>query len=82
MNDHQRAKTYLQQSRDLSMGRAWTAKKELDEKERTVFVESCILLYKAMIREILVMMYIDPQRAARMCSIARKRALDGSLRQL
>lgn len=80
MKDNQRAKPVLKVCREISMGRSWTAKNELGENQLTIFAEACILLYKALLTEATNMMKKSPQHAGRICSIARKRALDGMVK--
>ncbi|KAF2882661.1 hypothetical protein ILUMI_23525 [Ignelater luminosus] len=74
--DPDRAKEELIAARQLSTGKPWTAKKEIGYKQDTVLIESCILLYKALLAEAKEVMKYDPLKAARICAIARKRAND------
>lgn len=76
--DSDRAKEELIAARQLSTGKPWTAKKEIGYKQETIFVESCILLYRALLAEAKEVMKCDPLKAARICAIARKRANDGN----
>lgn len=72
------AKYYLNESRKLSMEMPWTAAKILNTKEDTVFIESCVLLFKAKLSEAKNMLNSDPLEALRMCNLAKIRAAEGN----
>lgn len=77
MLEPEKAKEHLSTSRQLSTGKSWTAKREMGYHQDTIFVESCILLYKALLKEAKQILTYEPLKAARVCAIARKRAADG-----
>lgn len=77
MRDPQRASVYLKQSREISMGKSWTAKKELGGAQHTVFTESCTFLYRALLEEAKGLINASPSKGQRICTIARRRANDG-----
>lgn len=78
MRDPQRASTYLKQSREISMGKSWTAKRELEGAQHTIFTESCTFLYRALLEEAKGLINVSPSKGQRICTIARRRANDGT----
>ncbi|KAK5643682.1 hypothetical protein RI129_007527 [Pyrocoelia pectoralis] len=76
MGDWEKAKSLLIESRALSIGSTWSARRELGSNQETLFVESCILLYKILLIEAKEAMKYDPLKGARICTLAQKRALD------
>ncbi|XP_031339636.1 uncharacterized protein LOC116168108 [Photinus pyralis] len=76
MNDYEKAKLLLMESRALSNGSTWSARRELGPYQDSLFVEACILLYRILLIEAKQTMKSDPLKAARICILAQKRALD------
>lgn len=77
MADAEQAKEKLIISRQLSMGKSWNAKHQLQCNQDTIFTESCILLCKSLLAEARKILSVDALKASRICVIARKRAADG-----
>lgn len=64
--------------RDKSAGRSkWNANEELGVQEDNLFIESCKLLYRAMLIFAKTIVDDDPMAAAKICQIAQNRAQDG-----
>lgn len=77
VRDDLHAEHYLKLAREISMGKSWTAKIELGPDQHTIFTESSVLICKALLMQAKKIMDTHPQYAASICTIARKRALDG-----
>ncbi|RZB40824.1 hypothetical protein BDFB_013893 [Asbolus verrucosus] len=69
-------KYYLELARDMSIGKSWNCRKILDAKQDTVFMESCSLLYQALIEEARNLISTDPLKAIEVSLVARKRAAE------
>lgn len=68
---------YLEMSREIATGKSWTCKKILPKIEQdTIFIESCILIYTALIEEARMVMKYHPAKAIDLCTLARKRAAE------
>lgn len=79
-NCNESAKEHLLMSRKISKGMSWSAKKvlKIEGKQQNIFTESCYLLYNIHENEAKNIKYSDPQAAAKLASLARKRATDGT----
>ncbi|GJQ81199.1 hypothetical protein Trydic_g23367 [Trypoxylus dichotomus] len=66
----------LKEARVLSSGHSWTAAKYLHCTQKTVFVESCIVLHNALMAQAKLVVSYDPETAITLCSKARRRAYD------
>ncbi|KAK9704568.1 hypothetical protein QE152_g27799 [Popillia japonica] len=66
----------LKEARYLSNGHSWTAAKYLQCSQKTVFVESCLGLHKALLSQAKIVMNYDPEHAIILCARARRRAYD------
>lgn len=69
----------LRKARMLSNGFPWTASKYLHFTQKTVFVESCLVLHKALLAQAKILEKYDMETAIILCAKARRRSYDGSL---
>lgn len=69
---------YLGRCRKLSKGMKWSARTILKYKQDTLFVESSKLLLRALLLKAKETREYDPEKAVKLCKIARKRAVDGT----
>lgn len=76
-NECEPAIIVLKEARVLSNGHSWTAAKYLHCIQKTVFVECCIVLHKALLAQAKEMIGYDPENAIILCAKARRRAYDG-----
>ena len=72
----------LQQARTASVGKVWTAEKELGCPQETIFVECCCLLVKALLLIAEEIREDDPKRSIRFCNQAIRRAIEAGHLQL
>nr|XP_022909221.1 uncharacterized protein LOC111420467 isoform X1 [Onthophagus taurus] len=81
MQDRVQATIHLRNARILSIGQSWTAAKYLLYAQKTVFVESCILLYKLLLDDAMEMMRYDAKGAIKICIKAKRRAYDACMHE-
>ncbi|KAK9704566.1 hypothetical protein QE152_g27798 [Popillia japonica] len=66
----------LRKARMLSNGFPWTASKYLHFTQKTVFVESCLVLHKALLAQAKILEKYDMETAIILCAKARRRSYD------
>ncbi|KAI4462572.1 tetratricopeptide repeat protein 29 [Holotrichia oblita] len=66
----------LKKARVVSNGHSWTASKYLHCTQKTVFVESCLVLHKALLAQAKIVEKYDLEAAVGLCAKARRRAYD------
>lgn len=82
VGDLELAKQNLFIARSISKGHSWISKVKFGTNQKTIFIETCILLYKTLMKQAENLMATDPKRAQAYCTIARRRAIEGSLKTI
>ncbi|KAL3266757.1 hypothetical protein HHI36_010916 [Cryptolaemus montrouzieri] len=68
---------HLKIARSVSDGMSWNINQLFENENKTIFTDSCILIYKVRIIQAKAIMQKDPENSMKYCDKAKKRAMEG-----